>query len=192
MSTLSDVYEIKSTLSQVECSFLDDDLDTFLCERVKDGYIVAWFHQFVLFGKVTSGNVSFHVNSPPSMERHLMEARIFNEQEEWHVWRDGRGSHQFRIRYRKDNSGTESWEFTETHLIMYGTKSRRLATNPQFTEIIEDRGIKYIIPTELLENKSITPTSRLVLVVRNYIKPSTLGQVSYVDHRFVKIKVEEF
>jgi len=184
-----DIYQIKSLKSLVEQGEVNSNIRDFVFNKINRGFIVCWFHNGVLFGKIQNNNFVFCYNQNPDFDKHLIKLRAFNEDEELYLWKRNDKLH---YRYRKDGEGNETWEFIEAVQVMFGTNSKDLGNG--FCEIKEGRGISYIVPKEFLNDKSLSKNTRLFLITRNYIckddRGNEIGQVGFVDNRFVKIELK--
>jgi CRISPR-associated protein (TIGR03984 family) len=184
-----DIYRIKSLKSLVEQGEANVNIKDFVFNKIDRGFVVSWFYNEVLFGKIQNNSFVFYCGQNPDFNKYLIKLRAFNEDEELYLWK---GNDKWYYRYRKDDEGNEAWEFIEAAQVMFGTISKDLGNG--FCEIREGRGISYIVPKEFLNDKTLSKDARLFLITRNYIckgaKGNEIGQVGFVDNRFVKIEIK--
>jgi len=181
----SDMYTIKCIKSSVEKGEVNSDLNSFIINKINEGFIICWLHYEVLFGKIENNGFTFYSNLTSNLKKYLIKLRAFNDKDEIYLWKH---DDKLSFRYRKDGEGTD-WEIIDAKQVMFGTNSRDLGNG--FTEIKEKRGIKYIVPTEFLNGRSLSIKARLMLITRNYIYDNELGQANFIDSRFLKIIIRE-
>ena len=148
-------------------------------EETRKGYAVCWQHQSVTIGKILDGSLSFFTSEQPLYSRHLIRMRLFNEISEYHIWKTGA---QFNYRKRCDGEGDEV-EYVAAIQPLWGTQIKTNLTQPNWSCIIERRGIELIVPFSEISFKG---DNRLSIVTRNYIGYNDIGQAGYIDSRFVK------
>ena len=146
--------------------------------RMKDGFIVAYFDNGVLIGKFKNGSFTFYNNlSIKDEQRYIQRIRVFNEKEELLIWRTEQG---FKGRYRKDGDGTEH-HVIDAKQILWGTKVEKLSDD--FIKIYEDRGTELILPLSGIA--TLDEKRRIALKTRNYIGYLPTQQATYIDCRFM-------
>ncbi|ABP66125.1 hypothetical protein Csac_0488 [Caldicellulosiruptor saccharolyticus DSM 8903] len=191
------VYEIKETFSKIEKwdEVKPSDIEKRILENLKNGYMVCWLCNEVLFGRVREGKIEFYHELQSDFPKYLLRIRAFNSQKEIHIWKS-QGQFKGRIREDKDieagdGETLKKVEYIEAHQIMYGNGKNVRKINEEFYEIYDSRGIKYILPSELIRENILSKDSYFVLVTRNYIDYNEIGQAGFIDSRFVKIEHKE-
>jgi len=179
-----DVYKIVEIKTQIQRGEISSNIEDLIKNRIKDGLIIGWFYQEVLFGEIRNGNINFYNNKQPNYEKNLIRVRIFNENEEFYLWKK---NGKWHYRYIKEDNDGDNFEVIDAEQVMFGTKSGNNIGG--FVKISEERGIEYFVPSKVLNNRNLGRNKRLVLKTRNYIKYNKIGQAGFVDSRFVKIYV---
>lgn len=142
-------------------------------------HAVCWLDHKMLFI-----NGSDLLEKLDDYKEHIIRLRVFDENEELHVWRTGKG---LKYRIRSDEQGENEQEYIDSELIMNGTTAKEKGA---FYEITEDRGVKYQMPKHWLgDSFQLKKNQRIKILTRNYIGYNELGQAGYVDCRFVEIKI---
>lgn len=115
----------------------------------------------------------------------LLDARIFNEQAELHLWRDADAS--LRGRLRRDRK-IEAGQRGETRAVdeywyLWGTKADPGSAPPGWTRLTEARGTTLRLPLRI-----VGQPWAVRLKVRHYLKPLDQDELwlpSFADTRFV-------
>lgn len=181
------LYEIEKTRVNFQL-FKDKDFTDDILHKLalmSNGYVVCWLHYAVLFGKIRNKKIEFYKNQMPDFNKYLLKLRAFNGREELHVWK---GKKYFNFRYiKEDEQGDKELEFIDAKQVMFGTKFKKL--DEDFYEVWEDRGIRYIIPAEIIPKQLESEIrGRLVLHTRNYIGYNPIGQAGFIDSQFIKLE----
>lgn len=132
--------------------------------------------------------------SKPLEQEELRFARIFDDESECHIWRNGEDSADlYRLRIRVDEEDEkEELNAVEAKQLLWGSKLEDSPENEHWKVLKEKRGIELLIHEEILpRNIQVSEQKRLWLVTRNYIDYTESGQAGYVDSRFVRIAREE-
>ncbi|MCR6546880.1 type III-D CRISPR-associated protein Csx19 [Dehalobacterium formicoaceticum] len=144
--------------------------------------VVTYLHYKVLIGMITDGKIKFP-QEKTFLPKHLLKMRIFNQEQELHLWKSK--GNIFKKRLRIDNiSDGEEQEVVDAQQILWGTKANAVG---YWTELKEDRGTELIIPLPISACSVNTGKKRIALTTRNYISYNNRCQAGYVDCRFVKI-----
>ncbi|MHA1339363.1 MAG: type III-D CRISPR-associated protein Csx19 [Promethearchaeota archaeon] len=181
------IYKIKKIYIEKNRGTLKkDNIENFVFDEFKNAYIVYWLYNEVLFGKLVNSSIIFY-KEIKNLYNYLIEARIFNENAELHIWKSN-GIYKYRYIVDKivDKYNIEAIDAEQA---MYGNKMENL--NNGFYKIIEKKGIQYIIPKNFLKNKELSNENRLFLFTRNYINYNPIGQAGFMDARFLKIELQE-
>lgn len=147
-------------------------------------------HHGVCLGSYEDGDFIMPSSAPLKPE-YLRFARIFNADGECYVWRSGsNAANTYGLRIRHDEEDpSEPVNAVEAKQLLWGTCLLDSPLDPDWKVLKEDRGIELLIHQSLLPgNIRVTPENRLWLVTRNYIGYSDVGQVGYIDSRFVTIE----
>ncbi len=151
-----------------------DDLDEVKNYIETKSYVVAYLYNEVLFGRYDNG-FSFPENRKIE-SRFVKRLRIFNADEELHIWRS-KGI--LKGRHRIDNKGIGT-DIIEADQVLFGTKAE---TCDGYTILTEQRGTKILIPGDW---KADAKKIRTAIRTRHYIDYKYGYQATYVDARFVK------
>lgn len=176
---MDDIYEITVATSNAQ----SDDCESaslLVIEELKEmktGFAVCWLWHEVLFGKIENGSLVFPVGRTPNLDRDLREMRLFNKDRELYLFRTEKG---FRFRRRIDGNGEQA-EYIEVQQILWGTAD---VVQGGWTTLSERRGIRLTVP---IEARGVDEKHRVVLVTRNYITESGIGQAGITDCRFVDL-----
>lgn len=113
----------------------------------------------------------------------LLDARVFNEHGEVHIWRgvDGRPRAHGRADARGESAATfdEGWS-------MWGTRCRK-GQHDGWTEITEDRGTTLRVPLAIGDERAELP---LRLGVRHYLGEDDLGMPRILEIRFIGLATQ--
>lgn len=184
---MSKVYDIKTGMSSLESGENISGKDVLEKVRtIKNGFIVCWLDQKILFGRLVDSRPVFQSGEElSSLTNYIMKLRAFSEDAEIYLWRSQQGGFGFRL--RNDGVG-EPVEYIDAAQLLLGTRSEDLQNG--FARIKEDRGTDFVLPSELLSGHHLDERkNRLVLHTRNYIGQNSIGQAGYADSRFMKIEV---
>ncbi|MHA1757890.1 MAG: type III-D CRISPR-associated protein Csx19 [Promethearchaeota archaeon] len=186
---MNEIYEIKNITSNEEKGSLERnfyEIENLIVSNLDNGSIVCWQNYQLLFGKILNGKLNFIKNINTNFDKHLIKLRAFNNQKEILIWKQ---LDKFKYRIRIDDNGGKNQEYIDANQIIFGTRTKSL--NNGFSEVIEDRGTRLIIPSDWLQNKQLGSNNRLILKTRNYLDYNNLGQISIIDCRFLEITVME-
>ena len=170
-----------------------DDILAFISNKAPDynaGFAVCRLYHAVHFGRIIADDIVFYPGVSPDYSRDLNQLRLFSETGELLIWRKGSG--QFMYRIRKDGVGDIDAVYVEAEQILWGTNVR--TPEPGWVELFEDRGIRLVIPSDIVHSPEGTSTklnNRYILKTRNYIEYNQIGQAGYVDCRFVALALED-
>jgi CRISPR-associated protein (TIGR03984 family) len=181
------IYDIKIGMSNAESSENIPGKGVFeKITAIKNGFIVCWLDQKILFGRIVDSRPVFQSGEElSSLTNYIMKLRAFNEDAEIYLWRAQQGGFSFRL--RNDGVGNPG-EYIDAAQLLLGTRSEDLRDG--FVRIKEDRGTDFVLPSELLSGHHLDERkNRLVLHTRNYIGQNSIGQVGYVDSRFMRIEM---
>lgn len=144
---------------------------------VADGFVVLWQVNCISWGKWTAGALSFAGEAPK--DGLIFELRVFNEQEELHLRKQGR---MLKGRYRKDTEGEEA-EYVDSVSRFWGKRDQTEDGNAGYITLKDaDRKLSMELPD------IGTTANYYALETRSYvgISPRT-AQAGYVDYRFKAI-----
>ncbi len=144
---------------------------------------VCWFNYEIRFG-IFSEDFLRQIGGFDNFCKHIIRCRIFDQERELFVWKT---EDRIKYRIRNDQSG-EKVEVIDADQVMWG---RNFVSSDGMIKVSESRGIKYELPESCVENPLLPVTERLVLRTRNYVDYNEIGQASFVDSRFVSIRMEE-
>lgn len=143
----------------------------------EDGFVIAYLDYKVLIGKYQNKEFRFY-NEQKFDLSFVKKIRIFNENKELHIWKQG-SSLKARLRVDKEGKSTNA---VDVNQVIWGTDMHPLENG--FTTLTEERGTEIIVP---FENLAINDKkNRLAILTRNYIKYNDNGQATYNDVRFVQ------
>jgi CRISPR-associated protein (TIGR03984 family) len=169
-------YELKSCNTQVK-SITDDNALLESINTFSNAKAVAWYFDEIVFYNIENNNW----NTPMKGLDELVRLRIFNNEQELHIWRSNGA---LKGRLRVDTKGNDI-ECVDAMPLLNGTAFDKL--NPGIIAS-EDKGIHYCLPYPELE--IITGSkNRIALLTRNYIGYSDIGQASYIDCRFIDFEI---
>ncbi|MHA1284121.1 MAG: type III-D CRISPR-associated protein Csx19 [Promethearchaeota archaeon] len=186
---MSEIYEIKNLSSKIEVGSIEKNfqkIKKLIFSNFNNGSIVCWLNHRLLFGNIINKEFIFVEKNSIDFNKHLLRLRVFNDQKEILIQKR---LNDFQYRLREDNNGGKNQEYIDAEQIIFGTKSKPI--DNKFSEVIEDRGIKIIIPSDWLQNKQLSLQTRLILKTRNYLDYNNYGQISIIDCRFIEITVKE-
>jgi len=144
--------------------------------------IVCWLNYEIKFGIFDEGFLE-QLGGFDNFCKHILRIRIFDRGRELYAWK---AEDRFKYRIRNDQSGEEI-EVIDADQVMWGTK---FFSSDGMVKVSEARGIEYELPESFVENPLLPGTERLVLRTRNYVDYNEIGQASFVDSRFVSIRME--
>ena len=173
-------------IKQIKC-FLQNDISIDLSmdalqQKLRDlgladGFAVLWQVNCISWGKWTAGELSFAGASPK--DGLILEVRVFNEHEELHLCKHGRG---LEGRYRKDTEG-QGDEYVDSMSRFWGKKEKAEEGNAGYIALKDtDRKLSMLIP-DIGEQ-----AEHYALETRSYVGISEqTAQAGYVDYRFKAI-----
>lgn len=174
--TMIQQYELKTCNTQVK--FATDDRALMDCiNTFSNAKAVAWYFDEIVFYNIENGKWNF----PMKGLGELVRLRIFNKEQELHIWRSNK---ILKGRLRIDSMGNET-EYVEAKPLLNGTTFDKL--NPGIIAT-EDKGIHYCLPYSNLEKLSGSK-NRIALLTLSYIDYSDIGQTNYTDCRFVDFEI---
>lgn len=180
------------------------DIKTNLGKSAK--YVIFYFDYGIEFA-IQNGNSIFFSDGDVNLENlqldYLQLARFFDENMELKIWRDGENNHHFRLYQDSTNEDGET-EGVEAKQILWGTRAAsfekpvtrkvilngKVITSIYWTTLSEKRGTQLIVP--LFQKLTIEENAshpRVAVKTYNYIDYLENGLASYVDSRFVDIKI---
>jgi len=174
-------YELGTCRSQVD--FLSDNEITDKIKSFKIAKAVAWYYDEIVFYKIENGNF----NITKRLDE-LVRLRLFDENKELHVWRTN-GTLKGRLRSDSIEGDGDETEFVEAKPLLNGTSFSPSRSGIGITAI-EEKGIKYDLPFTELETM-VGTKNRIILLTRNYIGYSDIGQAGYIDCRFIKFDIKK-
>ena len=163
------------TIAQIE-----DVIEQLQTYNFVDGFVQFNIDDRIVFGKIEPNNIALSKDSVVNFVR-LKSVRCFNHQQELIIFKY---NSTFNCRFRKDTPGNDC-EFIESSNVVFGTAKDESFVQPNFTKLIEDRGIEIILP---IETNEVTENNRIKIVVRNYIGYNSFNQASFIDYRFVRFE----
>jgi len=143
---------------------------------------VCWLNYEIKFGIFGEDFVK-QIGGFENFCKHILRFRMFDRDRELYAWK---AEDRFKYRIRNDQSGEEI-EVIDADQVMWGTKYH---ISDGLIKVSETRGIKYELPESCVDNPLLSGTERLVLRTRNYIDYNEIGQASFVDSRFISIRME--
>lgn len=151
-------------------------------ERSASGLMaVLWYDNTVAVAHVHGG-----IQCGPGVKAdatHLVEARVFNDDLELHVWKDGTGVYRWRL--RSDNLSAapgNTVESTTVNQYLWGTRATLVEGG--WSILSEERGFQLALPFDIPAG-AVDTTHRLALKVRYYVGFNSAHQTGYIDSRFV-------
>jgi CRISPR-associated protein (TIGR03984 family) len=157
-----------------------------------DNWFLAHADDGVIWGQIRDGslvlsNSVFPEVSPVLRAITLQQARLFGEQTEVRVWREGKA---FRACLLQDHHDQKAEAFDEDH-ILWGTQS--MGQKDEFTLMTDGRqGLRHavplIVPQDVLGEKRRSHSLRLR--VRHYLTYDTDGQANISLSRLVTLEVQ--
>jgi CRISPR-associated protein (TIGR03984 family) len=190
-----------------------DDVKTWLEEQLKpEGkyslakhhwkWLLAHTEQGVVWGRVTDDGslitsfdaAKMHKTAAdycPELRTDLLQqARLFGDEAELLLWRDGDGDLRARLIREAQAGETPTWTeaFDEAQLL-WGTTSMSLADG--FTLLTDGVvGLRHAVPI-VVTGQAEEPYRLARLIVRNYLKEDETGFVRVVASRLVKVEQED-
>ena len=186
---------------EVDTEFADDPAGWLAKKAVAHGLTTLLAHadDGVIWGRVADGRLALSGNafpgvSPPLRAVTLQQARLFGEQAELLVWRDGEGNWHGRL---LDDDGTErsGWCFDEAQL-QWGDHQEGEKDN--FTLVAEGQeGLRHAVPLSAADihfdpaGKKRERWHPLRLGVRHYLESDEGGTLIIVQGRLTRLWAEE-
>lgn len=191
----------------------DDALKIWLEEHAATGrynWLLAHFDDGVLWGRIdngvlqTSSQVAHAHEDDPEVKKALdacpklrfitlQEARLFSEQAELLLWRDGDNAfHARRIENTSEENGGEWTMHYDEAQLLWGTHGMPLSND--FTLLWDGaQGLRHIVPIRVVlnENKKIHETKEPLLFLRHYLNRESDGMARVVVSRILKIDDKE-
>ncbi len=141
----------------------------------KESDVVAFLDNEVIIGRYERERFKFPEQKNIEF-KYINRMRIFNENEELHIWRS---NGIIKGRYRSDGDGNET-DIVESYQVISGTTAKK---PDDYTRLIEEKkGIELLIPGEW---KADDKETRVALKTRHYIEYLQGYQASYSDARMV-------
>ena len=141
------------------------------------GFVVLWHIDAISWGKWESGQLHFPEADPKDCL--LLEVRIFNENEELHLLKQGGG---FRGRYRKDDEGEEA-EYVDSASRFWGRRTQAQECAEGYMRLIDsDRKLQMLLPATDAEAEYYALETRSYVGINEHT-----AQAGYVDYRFKAI-----
>lgn len=156
------------------------DIKKTSCEYFSsDGFAVAYLSYGVFVGKYKEGDFEFFKELDLNSEaKHILKLRVFNEEKELYIWRNG---DVLKGRVRIDSGGIPT-AVVDASQVLWGRKKEKIGKG--WTKVFEERGTELVLPFQNIDLNG--REKRIFLRSRNYINfhpPSYLA--SYVDCRFM-------
>ena len=165
--------------------------------EIKAQWVLAFADDGVIWGRF-DGDGGLRLSSdiaplvsPQLRQETLQELRLFGEEAELLLWRDGRGN--WRARVLRDTGATEPdnvecWRFDEDQ-ILWGTDGELLGSSG-FTLMTDgEQGMQHVVPLKA-QGKWSVDSRPLRLTVRHYVETDKNGMARVVASRLVKIHSE--
>lgn len=142
------------------------------------GLVVLWQINAISWGKWEGGQLHFPETVP--QDGLLLEVRVFNENEELHLLKQGGG---FEGRYRKDGEGEEA-EYIDSASRFWGRKTETQECAEGYMKLVDgDRKLQMLLPAIEAE------AEYYALETRSYVGINEqTAQAGYVDYRFKAIR----
>lgn len=153
-----------------------------LAENMKaDANIVVWQIDRIIWGRWRAGHIELAPKE--TLQPGLwQEVRVFNEDEELHLRREGKGFHG---RYRKDTPTTEEGTPYVDSFSRFWGESDGTSAGGYVTLVDGQRKLRLVVPAE-------GGVNRYGLQTRNYVgSDEKTGLSGYIDYRFVHIASAE-
>lgn len=181
--------ELKSVKSKVmsretiSAAELKNFLEKFIVQHFSklEGNAVFYFDFGIHLAKIDKGHLHFY-NLKSIEAQFLQDARIFNLNQELHLWRT---EADFSFRFRVDDEKGAVCQVIDVQQNLWGTTAEPLRTG--WTRLSEERGTQVIVPLEI-KSEINNPVPLAFLKTRNYIGFMDNHQATYIDNRFVELK----
>lgn len=211
MNKLANGLKLDNIISKTEPinEFPEKDLLQKVKENItQDSFYIVYMTYTVFCGRYENNKF----NCPPdkTIEPELvLKLRVFNKDEEIHIWREQPG--KLKGRYRQDGSDGKNTEFIEANQVLFGTRADNYSPpGPQggseesyskqeespplgdlggkdYSKLTEDRGTEVILPFSKDKLQVDDKQNRIAIKTRNYIGYTNEGlQAGYIDCRFVR------
>ncbi len=192
---MKDVFKVASDPLKIQtskCTFLDCECQSTLESLMNlirellhgEANIVVWQMQSIVWGKWKDNQIIW-TDDEKIFEKGWIEIRIFNENEEVHLYKDGNG---LKGRYRSD-TGENDCEYVDSFARFWGSNEDSAGKCKEGFVCLEDkaRKLKLEIPVTEAGEKWYG------LLTRNYVEYNSInGQAGYTDFRFVAIASGDF
>ena len=169
--------ECKKFFDPIDCP--TTELEKILREKFsKAALFVAWQIQSIVWGIFDGEKILLKENAAPDIDDWL-ECRVFNENEELHLKRDGK---IFVGRYIRDEDGSGDF-FVDSFSRLWGERDEKFSAGDWITLTDAPRKISMTLPCADAGKKFYG------LTTRNYIgSDEATGLSGYVDYRFVALE----
>ncbi len=191
----------------IQCGFdatNDIDLTTFQTNPVawfadqralgSAAWLLAYAEDGVIWGKLAGGELIFPKTETPTLvSQTLLEARLFNEQGEIHLWRTDEGFSACVVTDTADGDGA----FDEVQRLWGTDFDRESKVGDGFTLLVDGReGLRHAVPFEIPNNYFTKRHPRFhpaLIQTRHYFQiDEQTGVTSVALSRLVSVKPESF
>lgn len=161
--------DIPATMAALQAKLQDSDFQA--------GFVIFWQIDSIRWGRWESGQLHFPETAP--QDRLMLEVRVFNENEELHLLKQGE---RFRGRYRNDSEG-ETAEYVDSASRFWGRRTQAQECAEGYMRLIDsDRKLQMLLPA------IDTEAEYYALETRSYVGINEqTAQAGYVDYRFKAI-----
>lgn len=144
-------------------------------------YILAHFVDQVQLGWIYDGEIQFYKHHP-FQEKYLLEARIFHEDGELYLWKNGSSFHARKRLDYKEHGNSQCYDMN------YAIWGRKKATDKKWIMLEEkERGLKVFVPSI----RQIENNSKIFYKVRNYYSYDEDGMIQFADARLCSLLDEQ-
>ncbi|HHY73702.1 MAG TPA: TIGR03984 family CRISPR-associated protein [Bacillus bacterium] len=148
----------------------------------KTSYILAHFVDQVQLGWIYDGEIQFYKHNQ-FHEKYLLEARIFHEDGELYLWKNG---DEFQGRKRIDYKEPGDSQCCDMKYAIWGRKKEADENNWIILEE-KERGLKVFVPS----TRKIENSSKIFYKVRNYYSYDEDGMIQFKDARLCSLLDEQ-
>ena len=187
-------------IPDVDPAFADDPRSTWLVGQAQAHgltTLLAHADDGVIWGRVTGGQLALSGRAFPDVSPRLrsstiQQVRLFGEQAELLIWRDGDGEWCARLLRDEEGVSDDQWRFDESQLL-WG--DHQVGESVKGFTLVADgqQGLRHAVPLPA-QDVHFGPAGwhPLRLKVRHYLVRDNDGMLVVIQGRLVELQVEEW
>lgn len=152
------------------------------------GYVLAYLDYKVLIGQWEHNQFLFYSNERFEI-KYLQKLRVFNIKGEVYLWKTDHQIYSLRFRIDEQRDGSRKVNIVDAEQIIWGKPLEKSQIADGWSELVETRGIRLIVPLDLSNTKTNGEMNRLKLHTRSYVGYLQNYQAGYVDCRMIGFRI---